>query len=647
MKKSKLLTIFLVLALTISTLVIFTACKDDTVVENTGAYVLTDKATFLSMKKNADGDLLPNLEILLEKTAQLQNTYTLIAVDPDGAGFGETKPTLNTDGADALINWFNLASTRALIADYGKDTYGEALFTILETAPTAFTGAIPQATEQTDTIELSTTTSVKDSGLLTPLLAKFKADYGYTVNVFAKGTGISIANATSGNADLILVHAKSQEDAFVTDGYARKVSGYTSERISFMYNFFVICGNKADPANIKNATDAGAALKAIADGKYNFVSRGDASGTHSAEINLWKAAGFTNISFTKDSAGVVTINAPAEYTWYNALGKGMGATLTAANAMATKADTGAENTGAYVLTDKATFLSMKKNADGDLLPNLEILLEKTAQLQNTYTLIAVDPDGAGFGETKPTLNTDGADALINWFNLASTRALIADYGKDTYGEALFTILETAPTAFTGAIPQATEQTDTIELSTTTSVKDSGLLTPLLAKFKADYGYTVNVFAKGTGISIANATSGNADLILVHAKSQEDAFVTDGYARKVSGYTSERISFMYNFFVICGNKADPANIKNATDAGAALKAIADGKYNFVSRGDASGTHSAEINLWKAAGFTNISFTKDSAGVVTINAPAEYTWYNALGKGMGATLTAANAMATKAA
>ena len=337
MKKSKLLTILLVLALTISTLVVFTACKDDTVVENTGAYVLTDKATFLSMKKNADGDLLPNLEILLEKTAQLQNTYSLIAVDPDGAGFGETKPTLNTDGADALINWLNLASTRALIADYGKDTYGEALFTILETAPAAFTGTIPQATEQTNTIELSTTTSVKDSGLLTPLLAKFKADYGYTVNVFAKGTGISIANATSGNADLILVHAKSQEDAFVSNGYARKVSGYTSERISFMYNFFVICGNKADPANIKNATNAGAALKAIADGKYNFVSRGDASGTHSAETTLWKEAGFTNISFTKDSAGVVTINAPAEYTWYNALGKGMGATLTAANAMATKA----------------------------------------------------------------------------------------------------------------------------------------------------------------------------------------------------------------------------------------------------------------------------------------------------------------------
>lgn len=337
MKKSKLLSILLVLTLTLSALFAFTACGKDEVTPDTGAYILTDKATFLSMKKNADGDMLPNLEILLEKTAQLQNTYTLIAVDPDGTGFGETKPTLNTAGADALINWFNLASTRTLISNYGKDTYGEALFTILDTAPAAFSGTIPAASEETKTIELSTTTSVKDSGLLTPLLEKFKADYGYTVNVFSKGTGISIANATSGNADLILVHEKDQEATFVSGGYARKVSGYDAERISFMYNFFVICGTKNDPAGVKSATDAGSALKAIADGKYNFVSRGDASGTHSAEIKLWAAAGFDNINFTKDTAGVVTINAPAEYTWYNALGKGMGASLTAANAMATKA----------------------------------------------------------------------------------------------------------------------------------------------------------------------------------------------------------------------------------------------------------------------------------------------------------------------
>lgn len=332
--KRRVLFVLIVVVLLFTITFVGSGCANDK--DKVGAYILTDKATFLSMKKNADGDMLPNLDILLEQTDQLKNTYTLIAVDPNGSGFKDAKPTLNTVGADALIRWFNKESTRQLIKEYGKDLYGEALFTLLAEAPHTYSGEIALATEETKTIELSTTTSVKDSGLLAAILPVFEKEYGYTVNVFAKGTGISIANAQSGNADLILVHAKSQEEAFVSAGYARKVEGFGQERVSFMYNYFVICGNPSDPAGVKKCSTAGEAFKAIAKGQYNFVSRGDASGTHSAEIKLWATAGYDNITFTKESDGTVTINSPKEYVWYNALGKGMGASLTTANAMATK-----------------------------------------------------------------------------------------------------------------------------------------------------------------------------------------------------------------------------------------------------------------------------------------------------------------------
>lgn len=338
MRKSSKLLVLALVAIMIVSCFAFVACNKNAEGEKAvvGAYIMTDKATFLSMKKAVDGDTVPNLEILLEKNDELKNTYTLIAVDPNGEGFGASKPTLNTVGADALINWFNLESTRKLIADYGKDTYGEALFTLLETAPAAYTGEIPTATNKTKDIKLSTTTSVKDSGLLTPLLAKFKADYGYEVDVFAKGTGISIQNAQKGNADLILVHAKASEEDFVKDGYARKVTGYSAERISFMYNFFVICGPNADPAGVKTAANASAAFKAIGEGGYNFVSRGDNSGTNTAECKIWKAAGFTDITSTKDSEGNIVITGPEKYAWYKATGKGMGASLTTANGMFVK-----------------------------------------------------------------------------------------------------------------------------------------------------------------------------------------------------------------------------------------------------------------------------------------------------------------------
>ena len=285
-----------------------------------------------------------NLEILLERDDSMINTYTIMAVNDaapfvnaDGAKVNDVK--LNTAGADALIN-FMLGEGEDLAANFGYDKYGEYLFYLLDNAPKS-TAEIPKATDETKTIRLSTTTSVNDSGLLGYLLPKFEEKYGYKVEVYSAGTGKSIANAKAGNADLILVHAKKQEETFVADGFARKVAGFDNERLSYMYNFFVLCGPKEDPANVKNASDVKAAFKAISDGKFLFVSRGDKSGTHTKELSLWPE----ELKITDDPASF-----EAYKDWYISSNAGMGVCLTQA----------AER-GAYILSDKATFLTFKAN----------------------------------------------------------------------------------------------------------------------------------------------------------------------------------------------------------------------------------------------------------------------------------------------
>ena len=190
------------------------------------------------------------------------------------------------------------------------------------TATEATTAAEPKGT-----IRLATTTSVNDSGLLPYLLPTFEAETGWKVEVASAGTGVAIGYAQAGDADLLLVHSKDQEEQFIADGYA------STERQSFMYNFFVICGPASDPAGVKGSATAAEAFKKIADAKQPFCSRGDNSGTHNKEMKIWSAA-----------APVLKLD-PA---WYTSLGSGMGDTLTKANEM-----------NAYVLTDKATFLSMK------------------------------------------------------------------------------------------------------------------------------------------------------------------------------------------------------------------------------------------------------------------------------------------------
>lgn len=286
-----------------------------------------------------------SLQILMEKDDSMKNTYSLLAVNPDApfASFEDYEVSdveVNTVGADALINWM-LSEGADLAADFGVEEYGENLFYKLDGAPTS-TADIPKATDETKLIRLSTTTSVNDSGLLAYLLPIFEKEYGYEVDVVSAGTGKAIANAKSGNADLIFVHAKAQEEAFIADGFARVIEGQTAERLSFMYNFFVLVGPKDDPAGVKDAADVAAAFKAIADSKSAFVSRGDGSGTHTKELALWEAAGLAITAEPESFADYVD--------WYQSANAGMGACL----AMA-------DQEGAYLLSDKATFLTFQAN----------------------------------------------------------------------------------------------------------------------------------------------------------------------------------------------------------------------------------------------------------------------------------------------
>ena len=284
-------------------------------------------------------------KILYEADDSMLNTYTVIAVNPeapftDADGNAVADVAVNTAGADALIHWLLSQTALDMAADFGMEDYGEHLFYVKDDAP-VYDGEIAAATEETKTIRLSTTTSVKDSGLLDYLLPVFQSEYGYEVEVQSAGTGKAIAAAKYGNADLILVHSKSQETSFVEEGFARVVDGFETERVSFIYNYFVLCGPSADPAGAAACATVKDAFAAIAEGKYTFISRGDGSGTHTKELSLWPE----DLGITAEAESF------ADYTdWYVSANAGMGACLVMAEQM-----------GGYILTDKATFLTFVAN----------------------------------------------------------------------------------------------------------------------------------------------------------------------------------------------------------------------------------------------------------------------------------------------
>lgn len=285
------------------------------------------------------------LVILYEEDDSLINNYSLLAVNPDAPfvdldGNPVDGVAINSVGAQAFIDWMLSDEGIGIAENYGIDEYGEALFRIKDDAP-RFTGEIPRATPETSVVRLSTTTSVNDSGLLEALIPVFEEEYGYTVEVYSAGTGKAIANAENGNADVILVHSKSQEQEFVDAGYSHVLDGFDSERLTYMYNYFVLCGPADDPAGVKDAASAKDAFAMIADTGSTFISRGDKSGTHTKEVSLWPE----DLGITTEADSV------AAYTdWYVYSNAGMGDCLMMAREQ-----------GGYILSDKATFLAFTNN----------------------------------------------------------------------------------------------------------------------------------------------------------------------------------------------------------------------------------------------------------------------------------------------
>lgn len=318
--------------------------SEEPAAEETPVTVAAQPAETTEAPAAADAGEL-GIAILFEQDDAMINNYTVIAVSEDAPfkdadGNAVSDVAINSVGAKALVDWLMSQQAADLIAQYGVSEYGEALFSLKSDKPVS-SAEIPQATDATKIIRLSTTTSVNDSGLLAYLLPTFESAYGYTVEVSSAGTGKAIAAATMGNADLILVHSKSQEETFVADGYAKLLDGYTGERLTFMYNYFVLIGPKSDPAKCAEAENVKEAFARIAEGKYPFVSRGDKSGTHSKEVTLWP----------EELAITTEADSFADYSeWYLSSNAGMGVCLTMANEM-----------DAYLLSDKATFLAFAAN----------------------------------------------------------------------------------------------------------------------------------------------------------------------------------------------------------------------------------------------------------------------------------------------
>jgi tungstate transport system substrate-binding protein len=240
-------------------------------------------------------------------------------------------------------------------------------------------------------ITVASTTSTQDSGLFQHILPLFKARTGIEVRVVAQGTGQALDTGRRGDADVVFVHARVQEEKFVAEGHG-------VARIEVMYNDFVLLGPKADPAKVAGGRDIVAALEAIAGAGAPFVSRGDKSGTHSAELELWRTAGL-------DPAG-------SRAPWYRAIGQGMGAALNTSAAM-----------GAYVLSDRATWIGFR-NHDG-----LAIAVEGDRRLFNQYGIILVNP------QRHPSVRRVPAQAFIDWIVSADGQAAIASYRID--GQQLF------------------------------------------------------------------------------------------------------------------------------------------------------------------------------------------------------------------
>jgi len=252
--------------------------------------------------------------------------------------------------------------------------------------------AVPQAIAEEDRfIVVQSTTSTQNSGLFDHILPEFSDQTGIEVRVVAVGTGQAIRNAQNGDGDVLFVHSKPSEEAFVD-------AGYGVQRHDVMYNDFVIVGPAKDPAGVAGSTDVAQALQKIADTQSVFASRGDDSGTHKAELRLWSAAG---------------VDAPAASGgWYRETGSGMGATLNTGMGM-----------GAYVMTDRATWIAFGNKG------NHKVLVEGDPRMFNQYGIILVNPD------THAHVKAEMGQAFVDWVISAPGQAAIAGYTVE--GQQLF------------------------------------------------------------------------------------------------------------------------------------------------------------------------------------------------------------------
>jgi tungstate transport system substrate-binding protein len=296
-------------------------------------------------------------------------------------------------GSEDLSQWARTAAAacvqEGMVADVTRPT---ATITRAQAAA-CFPPVLDYKEPATQSMILATTTSTFDSGLLTFLVPMFEKSNHVKVKIISVGTGQAITTGRKGDADVLLVHARAQEDLFMADGFGLF-------RKDVMYNDFIIVGPASDPAKIKGMTDATAAFTKLAASGSTFISRGDKSGTNTKELDIWKAAGIT----------------PAGKPWYLSAGQGMGEVL-----MMT------DQKQAYTLTDRATYLAYQ---DGGKI-NLPILVQGSQGLLNPYGLMPVNP------AKYPQVKVDLAVRFSDFMTSLPGQELIKSFGVEQYGQTLF------------------------------------------------------------------------------------------------------------------------------------------------------------------------------------------------------------------
>lgn len=278
-----------------------------------------------------------------------------------------------------------------MIAETERPVLNRRLFTAIAVVLTFLASSGASASAQEQSIVVASTTSTRDSGLFDHILPLFNARTGIEVRVVAQGTGQALDAGRRGDADVVFVHAREQEEKFVEQGFGVK-------RFDVMYNDFVLIGPRSDPAGIKGSPDIAVALTSVQSKEAAFVSRGDKSGTHFAELGLWKAAG----------VDIAAVRGP----WYKEIGQGMGAALNTASAM-----------DAYVLSDRATWLAFKNRGE------LEIVVEGDKRLFNQYGVMLVNP------ARHPSVKAEPGQRFIDWLISPEGQQAIGEYNID--GQQLF------------------------------------------------------------------------------------------------------------------------------------------------------------------------------------------------------------------